>query len=176
VSRLAESLYDQLAEVHELEGRGKEILLAASVLHDIGQSISYPKHHKHSHYLIAQSELPGLSPSDIQVVAVLARYHRKADPSPKHEEFAALNEGEQALVERLAPILRIADALDREHQEKVRKVSVEVGDEEVTLDLVGDDDLELERWAVRKKAALFEEVYGRSIHMAGDADAEDEDE
>lgn len=176
VSKLAESLYDQLEEVHGLNGEGREILLAAAVLHDIGQSISYPKHHKHSHYLIAQSELPGLSLNDIQVVAVVARYHRKADPSPKHDEFAALSEKEQELVRKLAPILRIADALDREHQEKVRKVSVQVEDDEVSLDLSGDDDLELERWAVRKKSALFEEVYERAIHLAGDADGEAEDD
>jgi exopolyphosphatase / guanosine-5'-triphosphate,3'-diphosphate pyrophosphatase len=168
VARLAESLYDQLEPVHGLDGAGREILLAAAVLHDIGQAISYPKHHKHSQYLIAQSELPGFAPDDIAIVACVARYHRKAHPSDKHEEFAALEPDDRQLVTALSAILRVADALDREHQEKVRKVKVKVGDDEVRLDLQGDGDMELERWAVRKKAELFEETFGHRLRMKGD--------
>lgn len=168
VARLAESLFDQLASLHRLEEQEREILLAAAVLHDIGQAISYPKHHKHSHYLISQAELPGFGPEEMPLIAAVARYHRKAQPSEKHEEFAVLDEGDRQLVTRLAAILRIADALDREHQAKVSSVKVSIEDDAMTLELEGAGDLELERWAVRKKAELFEETFDREIRMPGE--------
>jgi exopolyphosphatase/guanosine-5'-triphosphate,3'-diphosphate pyrophosphatase len=176
VARLSESLYDQLEPLHELDGTGREILLAAAVLHDIGQSISYQKHHKHSHYLIAQSELPGFQPADIALIAVVARYHRKAAPSEKHEEFAALDEDDQALVTRLVPILRIADALDREHQETVKSVTVSIDEGAVRLELEGEGDMALERWAVRRKGELFEKTFEHKLEMAGEDERDDEDD
>jgi exopolyphosphatase/guanosine-5'-triphosphate,3'-diphosphate pyrophosphatase len=176
VARLAEVLYDQLASLHDLDGAGREILLAAAVLHDIGQSISYTKHHKHSQYLIAQSELPGFQPSEILLIATIARYHRKAHPSDKHEEFATLEADDKQLVARLAAILRVADALDREHQEKVKRVAAAIRDGVVHLELEGEGDLALERWAVGRKAELFEKTFDRKLEVGGEnGDQEDED-
>jgi exopolyphosphatase/guanosine-5'-triphosphate,3'-diphosphate pyrophosphatase len=175
VARLAESLYDQLEPLHQLNGLGREILLAAAVLHDIGQSISYQRHHKHSHYLIAQSELPGFQPEDMALIAVVARYHRKALPSEKHEEFAALDEEDRTMVTQLAAILRIADALDREHQEKVKKATVSI-DDDVWLDLKGEGDMALERWAVHHKADLFEKTFDTRIRITGEESEDDDDD
>jgi exopolyphosphatase/guanosine-5'-triphosphate,3'-diphosphate pyrophosphatase len=174
VSRLAENLYDQLEEVHELDGQGREILLAAAMLHDVGQVISYTRHHKHSYYLLRESELPGFQPEDILLIATVARYHRKAHPSEKHEEFAMLDDDQRKLVVKLAAMLRVADALDREHQARVKSVEVKADEVEVVLSLGGDGDFALERWALARKAALFEETFRRKVRTAdGEKDADD---
>lgn len=163
VARLAESLFNQLRAVHELSDEQREILLAAAVLHDIGQVISFKRHHKHSLYLISQSELPGFSSREIQLVANLARYHRRADPSSKHDHFAALGKRERRIVKRLAPILRLADALDREQRQSVSSVHAQVEDGRLILKLEGEGDFELERWDVERKSSLFEDVFGLQV-------------
>ncbi|HUP19665.1 MAG TPA: Ppx/GppA phosphatase family protein [Gemmatimonadota bacterium] len=170
VARLSERLFDALEPIHELEAEDRELLVAAAVLHDVGQRISYNRHHKHSEYLISNSELPGFSPHEVGLVAQIARYHRKADPSPRHEPFAALDEEDQDRVTRLAAILRLADALDREHHQRVERVEVRIEDDEVGLGLVGDGDLALERWALERKAGLFEETFDLAVTV----DEEDE--
>lgn len=165
VARLALSLFEQLRDHHELEPDDRRILAAAAVLHDIGLFIGYRRHHKHSLYVISQSELPGLTPREILMVANVARYHRKGDPAPHHEAFTALSEKERTRVTRLASLLRIADALDREHQQTVREARVRVHNGTATLEARGTGDLILERWAVQKKAALFETTLGLRLRF-----------
>jgi len=164
VARLAERLFDELDELHGLGPRDREVLLAAAVLHDIGQQISYRWHHKHAHYLISHTELPGLSVEEVELVANVARYHRRADPSTDHEPYAALEKPDRKRVKKLAALLRLADALDREHMQKVAHVEVEaVGDEEVVLRIEGQGDLAIELWALGRKARLFEKVFQREV-------------
>lgn len=159
VMRHALAIFDQLPELHGLGDDDRRILVAASLLHDIGAYISYKRHHKHSQYLIAQTELPGLSSSQIALAAAVARYHRKSEPASHHEEFAALKPGEQERVVKLSAILRLADALDREHAERVRTIRVARHDNVVTLNIDGSGDLLLEKWALTRKAAMFEDVF-----------------
>ena len=168
VARLAISLFTQLRDVHRLDDDDRRILIAAAVLHDIGLFIGYRRHHKHSFYIISQSELPGLKPREILMTANLARYHRKGDPAPHHDSFNALSDKEKNRVVRLACLLRIADALDREHQQSVRDVRVQVGDGSATLEPHGSGDQLLERWAVQKKAALFESTFGLKLRFPDD--------
>ena len=104
--------------------RDRRLLLAAAVLHDIGDFVSLKGHHKHSLYLISRSELSGFSPREMFLVANIARYHRKSAPSLGHPEFALLSSADRERVRRLAAILRIADALDEEHREKIQRVEV----------------------------------------------------
>jgi exopolyphosphatase/guanosine-5'-triphosphate,3'-diphosphate pyrophosphatase len=163
VARLAERLFDALEEVHELEAEDRELLVAAAVLHDVGQRISYNRHHKHSEYLISNSELPGFSPHEVGLVAQVARYHRKAGPSLRHEPFAALDDEDQDKVTRLAAILRLADSLDREHRQRVEGIEVRIEDDEVGLALEGDGDFALERWALERKAGLFEDTFDLAL-------------
>ena len=164
VSRLAEQIFDGLTELHELSPRDREILQAAAVLHDIGQQIGYQKHHKHSYYLISDAELPGLSPEEVELVANVARYHRRASPSTDHDHYAALGKKDRKRVKRLAPLLRLADALDREHLQKVRIVGVRrVDEDEVVLHVEGEGDLTIELWALGRKARLFERIYDRKV-------------
>lgn len=167
VMRLALSLFDQLTPLHKSDPSDRALLTAAALLHDIGAFISYKRHHKHSLYLLAQSELPGLSPREMQVVANIARYHRKSDPQPKHEEFARLDEANRRRVTRLASILRLADALDREHRQRVQRVRARIAGQTVHVSLDGHGDLLLERWALQRKARLFERTFGVRLRLHG---------
>jgi exopolyphosphatase/guanosine-5'-triphosphate,3'-diphosphate pyrophosphatase len=168
VARLALSLFEQLQAVHKLGPDDRRILIAAAVLHDIGLFIGYRRHHKHSLYIISQSELPGLAAREILIAANVARYHRKGGPAPDHEAFTALSEKERSRVTRLASLLRIADALDREHQQAIRHARVRVHAGTATIEARGTGDLILERWAVQKKADLFEATTGLRLRFRED--------
>jgi exopolyphosphatase/guanosine-5'-triphosphate,3'-diphosphate pyrophosphatase len=171
VAGLALSLFDQLRSLHGLSRADRRILTAAGLLHDIGVFINYRKHHKHSFYILSQMELPGFAPAEIRMVAHVARYHRKGEPAPHHEEFMALPEEERDRVVRMAALLRIADALDREHLQQVRSVTAAAEDDRLWLDMEGTGDLLLERWAVQKKAGLFEKTFGLSVKLRGESRA-----
>jgi exopolyphosphatase/guanosine-5'-triphosphate,3'-diphosphate pyrophosphatase len=160
VTRLALSIHDQLVTLGRMDDGDRLLLLAAALLHDIGGYISLKKHHRHSGYIISQSELPNLAPRQMQIAAVVARYHRKGEPSVRHEEYARLTRRERQIANRLAAILRLADALDREHQQLVSRVLLTEGeDDEIVLRLEGAGDMLLERWAFQRKTGLFEEVF-----------------
>lgn len=168
VSRLAASLFDQLAPLHRLDAADRRMLLAAAVLHDIGIFVGYKKHHKHSLYLIANSEVPELTPREIEIVANLARYHRKGVPDAHHEAFTRLGDDDRQRVVKLASLLRIADALDREHKQVVRGVTARVTrSRKLKLEADTDGDLLLERWALRRKAGLFADTFGLEVELVG---------
>ncbi|CAN5768387.1 Ppx/GppA phosphatase family protein [soil metagenome] len=158
VTRLALSLFDQLHERMELSDGDRLILLAAAMLHDVGQYISYRRHHKHSYYLIANASLPDINPHDTLLVALVARYHRRAEPGPDHEGFAELDDDEQTRVTKLAALLRIADALDRQHRQHVQEVRAKLSRSTLRLDVSTNGDLMLEEWAIEKKAQLITRV------------------
>ncbi|MEO5509351.1 MAG: Ppx/GppA phosphatase family protein [Longimicrobiales bacterium] len=164
VSRLALSLFDQLAGLHGLGETERRILLAASLLHDVGAFINQEKHHKHSYYIITQTEIPGIDADELEIVAQVARYHRKGEPALHHDPYVDLSAGDRMRVCRLAAILRVADALDREHRQAVRTVEVKIGDDAVILEITGKGDLSLERWALDKKGKMFERIYERALH------------
>lgn len=165
VCTLALSLFDQLRECHGLGDHERELLTAAALLHDIGAYISYKKHHKHSMYLISHGELPGFSVRDITLTAVIARYHRRSEPAERHPEFAALAPREREIVVRLAAILRLADALDREHRDRVHSVRLHLDGDTLHMRIVGEGDLYLEKWALERKSGLFEKTFNRSIKV-----------
>jgi len=165
VARLAASLFDQLTAVHRLERSDRSLLVAAGLLHDIGGFIGLRRHHKHSHYIISESELAGLTRSEIDIVANTARYHRKTPPAPHHEAFMKLSEADRDRVTRLSAILRIADALDREHLQRVQRVSASVRGDALELSVHGRGELLLERWALQKKGQMFETVFGLTVTM-----------
>ncbi len=165
VARLSLALFDQLAALHGLEARDRNLLLAGAFLHDIGQFISYRGHHKHSMYLIEHSELPGLSPTDIQLVALLARYHRRAEPKSTHFGYSDLEEADRDRVRKLSAVLRVADALDREHVSRVLALDAKVEDDSVVLRLETRGSLTLEEWALRKKGRMFESTFNRPLRL-----------
>jgi exopolyphosphatase / guanosine-5'-triphosphate,3'-diphosphate pyrophosphatase len=166
VARLALSLFDQLQSHHHLGKADRRLLLAASILHDIGGFISHKRHHKHSLYVISNSELPGLSPMEMLMVANIARYHRKNIPRDRHPDFIRLSEKDRARTIALAGILRVADALDRAHLQHVKSVEVSMAAGVVNLNVQGAGDLLLERWALEGKKDLFERAFRRTIVVA----------
>jgi exopolyphosphatase/guanosine-5'-triphosphate,3'-diphosphate pyrophosphatase len=167
VARLAGSLFDQLAPLHRMGAAERRVLLAAAVLHDVGIFVGHKKHHKHSLYLISQSEIPEFTPRETELIANLARYHRKGVPAAHHEAFTRLPAEDRDRVVKLASLLRIADALDREHLQAVTGVRARIARSRLTLELEGSGDLLLERWALRAKANLFTDTFGLEVEAAG---------
>jgi exopolyphosphatase / guanosine-5'-triphosphate,3'-diphosphate pyrophosphatase len=165
VADLALSLFDQLETVHGLGETSKRRLAAAALLHDIGQFVSYRRHHKHSWYLVTHSDLPGLTPEDVRLVALVTRYHRRSVPKPYHEGYAELKESEKVEVSKLSAILRVADALDREHRRRVRRVTAKVKQDKVSLTLDAVGPTPLEEWSLRKKADLFESIFDVKLQL-----------
>jgi exopolyphosphatase/guanosine-5'-triphosphate,3'-diphosphate pyrophosphatase len=166
VSRFATRLFDDLTTVHAFGPRERLLLQAAALLHDIGDYVRYDGHHKHSYYLIMHAEILGLLPEERAVVANIARYHRKSAPDIDHPNFRELDKVSRGKVRALAAILRLADALDREHRGKVEDVRAEVDGRRAVLRLGGQADRELEEWAVVHKSELFRDVFDLEIAVA----------
>ena len=164
VASLALRLFDQTKRLHGLGARERDWLEYAAILHDIGYLISERQHHKHAYYLITNSDLGGLSGDEIHVIAAVARYHRRAIPRDKHEEFDALSLRLKRVVRILAALLRIADGLDRTHFSVVRTVDVRIG-KTVTILVRVSGDAELEAWAAKGRADLFERVFRRRVQL-----------
>ncbi|MDW8245554.1 MAG: Ppx/GppA phosphatase family protein [Sandaracinaceae bacterium] len=165
VDRLACQLFDALAPIHGLPRSDRLLLRVASLLHDVGDFIEYAGHHKHTQYIIEHSEILGLSRERRLVVACIARYHRRAPPSAKHQGFARLNEEEKEKVKRLSAILRIADALDRGHRSKVQHLEVTLGSREITILVSSREDLSLELWTSERKGEYFEKLFRRKLRF-----------
>lgn len=170
VAGLALQIYDQLAGMPEgaAEGVGSDarerlLLEAAAIAHDVGIAVEYRAHHKHSYAMIANAEWSGWSREEQTLAAVIARYHRKAEPSKRHAEFQRLGKDSQMLVQRLAGILRVADGLDRSHTQAVRRVDVSVVKGRVVLTLDSAGDVAADVSGSRAKSGLFEVVFGRPV-------------
>jgi exopolyphosphatase/guanosine-5'-triphosphate,3'-diphosphate pyrophosphatase len=170
VRELAVELFDALLPLHGLGAEERVLLEASAVLHDIGAFVSASGHHKHSYYLIRASDLVGLAADERELVGLVARYHRRSHPKRTHPGFAELAREDRDVVTKLAALLRLADALDREHQAKVARIEVKLGKRAVELVLVPEDrrqrELALERWAVRRKGTLFTEAFGLPVQVA----------
>lgn len=164
VAALALQLFDQTKPLHGFGQPEREWLEYAALLHDVGYLINARQHHKHAYYLIKNSDLSGLTAEEVDIVANVARYHRRALPSPKHAPLAALATGHQRTVQILAALLRIADALDRTHFSVVQRLAVKLG-ATVTISLQTAGDAELETWAARGRADLFEKVFRRRVQF-----------
>jgi exopolyphosphatase/guanosine-5'-triphosphate,3'-diphosphate pyrophosphatase len=168
VAKLSEIIYDQLCELHELNEHHKEYLSVAAILHDIGFHIAHSKHHKHSQYIIVNSELLGYNENEIRTIACVARYHRKSHPKSSHDEYIMLPKDWRVKVNKLAAILRIADAFDRTHNSLVNSIKVTYNKKNVFFTVENDlSEIEIELWSVDRKKQLFEEVFGKKIGVKG---------
>ncbi len=166
VRLLGLTLFDRLADVIGADLPERPILEAACLLHDVGQVVSYRKHHRHSFQLIMHAERLNFSSRDRYLVALVSRYHRRKGPTLKHEEFARLSEEEQAIVQRLSGLLRIADGLDRGHTSAVERVTTRLTSDKLTIRAVPKTrgaDLALECWGSTRKADVLEQVLGRDL-------------
>lgn len=165
VAELALSLFDQTQRVHRLGPRERTWLEYAAILHDVGYLINPRQHHKHAYYLITHGDLAGLAAEEIAVIATVARYHRRALPALKHEEFDRLTPRLQRVVKVLAALLRVADGLDRTHFSLVRNVTVKFG-RQITIEIHLTGDAEMELWAAKSRADLFEQVFHRRVEFS----------
>lgn len=168
VTRLALQIYDQLRGIHKLADLNREYLEAAAILHDVGYFISHAQHHRHSYYLIRNSEfLMGFTSREIDIIALVARYHRKSGPKQKHAEFTKLTPKDQNVVKALASILRLADGLDRTHSGTVKSVRCHAGRDQLNLHLETQDGAmpSLEIYMASMRRGLFEETFGKSVNF-----------
>jgi exopolyphosphatase/guanosine-5'-triphosphate,3'-diphosphate pyrophosphatase len=172
VADAAVRLFDLLQEEHGLKPRHRLLLRVAGLLHDIGDFVGNRAHHKHSHYLIRASELFGLRGEDVETVALVARYHRQSMPKSSHPEYAVLPREARMVVNKLAAILRTADALDRGHGQHAREVEFQLQGSDLVINARGAHDLTLERQALASKSDLLEEIFGLKarLEQAGGGD------
>ena len=166
VARLAVGLFDQTRNLHHLGLEHRLLLEVAALLHDIGTFVNVAGHHKHTQYLLMSSPLIGLTHDQTAIIANVARYHRKSMPKPQHEAYRILSTRDRVVVSKLAAILRLADAMDNEHASKVEEIHVEWEKPDFLVRLRGSGDLLLEKWALIKKAPMFEEVYSVKFSIA----------
>jgi exopolyphosphatase/guanosine-5'-triphosphate,3'-diphosphate pyrophosphatase len=163
VARLALSLFDQLEADHGLDAFYRLLLHVAAVLHDIGTYVATTGHHKHGQYLVSNSEIFGLDADDLAIVSYVVRYHRRALPSNAHMTFMALPRDRRLVVMKLAALLRVADALDRGHSQRVKSFVAERKDDELILHCEGQGDIAAERFGMAQKADMFEQVFGMRV-------------
>ncbi len=166
VAELALSLFDQLKSEHALDRHARMLLEVSAIVHDIGTYIRASGHHKHGQYIIQNSEIFGISRDDLRVISNVVRYHRKALPSSAHTDYVALRRELRILVLKLAAILRIADALDRGHSQRINSVAVEIGEGDVILTCEYQGDISTERYGFDGKADMFEQVFGLNVIIA----------
>lgn len=165
VADLAEKIFDALEPIYKLGRHNRTLLAAAALLHDVGYHISHESHHKHSFYLIKNSEMTGFSESEKTMIALVARYHRGSLPKEKHLEFMQLIEQDRLTVARLGAILRLAEALDRGHENHIQNVKFKRDKNILTLKLVSQQDCKIERQAVELKKDLFELAFECSLQV-----------
>jgi exopolyphosphatase/guanosine-5'-triphosphate,3'-diphosphate pyrophosphatase len=163
VARLALVLFDSLAAVHNLPMAVRPFLEAAAILHDVGNAVSYQKHHRHTQYLIQNADIPGLNDRERDLVARIARYHRRSAPELHHAGMEGLALSEARTVRKLATLLRVADALDRGHAQAVRQLTVLPRPDDVLLRLRSRTPVDLEVWDVAHEAPLFRRALGRRL-------------
>jgi len=163
VSKLALSLFDSLASVHQLPASARPALEVAALLHDIGHAVNHQRHHKHTQYLIQNVDLPGFSERERTLVAAIARFHRRSAPELGHEGLVGFTPGEVRVVRKCSTLLRIADSLDRSHHQPIEKVIATLKGRTIALTLKSKLSVDLELWDLEHEQALFREVFGRPL-------------
>ena len=170
VAAFALSLFDQTkGKLHDWGDQERELLWSAAILHNCGLYISHSSHHKHSYYLIRNAELLGFTDLEIEVIANLARYHRRAKPKKKHDNYSNLpNKEYREMVSQISAILRLTVALDRRQIGAIQKIRCDYlpDDKELHLHLFPsdpEDNCALELWSLNYKKDIFEEEYGITL-------------
>ena len=163
VAMLATRLFDELRAEHGLGDRERVLLQVSGLLPDVGVYISLRAHHKHSQYILGASQIFGLSSEETAIVSNIVRYHRRGLPQDSHLPFIALDRTDRLTVNKLGAILRVVNALDADHAQRVRDVRLVRRDSNWILELEGDGDLTMEQLAATARADMFADVYGRQL-------------
>ncbi len=169
VAELAIQLFEQLEEPLNLQPEWRRYLEFASLLANVGVVVSHAKHHLHSYYLIRNSELMGLTDREVEIIAQVARYHRKSVPKTEHTEFSALSSTDQRIVQHLAGILRIAIGLDRTYDARVKTISVKVSTSELLITAKSrgkKNDISLNLYAANERKGLLADISKRKVKLS----------
>ena len=163
VASLAHALFSDLHPLHQLPPHFGKLLEAAAYLHDAGHFVADSNHHKHSYYLVSNSDMPGFTNRERELIANLCRYHRKSMPTPMHSNWQSLNAVDKRVVLLLIPLLRLADNLDVSHEERIESLSCRIRDGQVVLQVGSTADISLEQWAAGRAGEAFRQVYNRPV-------------
>ncbi len=153
-------IFNALRKLHGLGSKERLLLQAAAILHDTGKYVSYNKHYVNSYNIILASDILGMSKHDMEIIANVARYHSSEVPSKSHENFAQLSEESRIIVSKLVAIIRVADALDRSHKQKISNMVVKYSENEVVIKIDVSEEILLEQWTFEIKSEFFREVFG----------------
>jgi exopolyphosphatase/guanosine-5'-triphosphate,3'-diphosphate pyrophosphatase len=159
VAGLAHILFTDLQPLHQLPPHFGKLLEAAAYLHDVGHYVADSNHHKHSYYLVGNSDMPGFTNRERELIANLCRYHRKSMPTPVHSNWQALSAEDKRVLLLLIPLLRLADNLDVSHEQRIQSLRCPVRDGQVVLQLGSSADISLEQWAAERAGESFRQVY-----------------
>jgi exopolyphosphatase/guanosine-5'-triphosphate,3'-diphosphate pyrophosphatase len=165
VAHLSVRLFDELKSEHGLSSRDRLLLEVAALLHDVGNYVNLRAHHKHSQYILSVSDIFGLSREDMEIVANVARYHRRATPQKSHLPYTALDSDTRVVVNKLAAIMRLANALDADHLQKVKDVRVKAEEGTLVIEVEGTGDLTMERLTAQSRGDFLVEVFGRRLSL-----------
>jgi exopolyphosphatase/guanosine-5'-triphosphate,3'-diphosphate pyrophosphatase len=168
VKKLALKMFDTLAPFHGYGFAEREILEASCLLHDIGYYISHDLHHKHSYYLISNCIMPGFTNDETEIIALIARYHRKSHPKKKHPEFMKLTKERQDIVKTLASMLRIAEGIDRRQNLLVKDIKIQLSAKEIDFILIPIDEeksIEIELWGADRRKLMMQEIFGKQVNF-----------
>jgi exopolyphosphatase / guanosine-5'-triphosphate,3'-diphosphate pyrophosphatase len=165
VAKLALTIFDQTRSVHGLSDKERDWLEYGALLHDIGVHISYERHHRHSYYLIKNGDLRGFDPAEIEIIALIARYHRQATPKKSHEGYRDLGKSNRRAVKALSAMVRLAEGLDRSHSQALQGLDLYPRGADYLARLRTTGDAELEVWAAHRHVAPLEAVLGKPIHF-----------
>jgi len=163
VAGLACALFTDLQPLHQLPPHFGKLLEAAAYLHDIGHYVADANHHKHSYYLVYNSDMSGFTNHEREMIANLCRYHRKSMPGPMHSNWQSVNAEDKRVLLFLIPLLRLADNLDVSHEGRVESLSCRIRDGQVVLQVGSAADTSLEQWAAERVGEVFRQVYNRAI-------------
>jgi exopolyphosphatase/guanosine-5'-triphosphate,3'-diphosphate pyrophosphatase len=165
VARLALNIFDQTRSVHGLSDREREWLEYGALLHDVGVHISYERHHRHSYYLIKNGDLRGFDPQEIEVIALIARYHRQATPKKAHDGYGDLKGSARKTVKVLSAMVRLAEGLDRSHAQALAGIDLYPRGDDYLARLRTTGDAELELWAAHRHVSPLEGILGKPIRF-----------
>jgi exopolyphosphatase/guanosine-5'-triphosphate,3'-diphosphate pyrophosphatase len=163
VAHIANLLFTALEPLHGLPPPSGRLLEAAAYLHDVGHYVSSTGHHKHSYYVVVNSDMPGFTERERMMIAALCRYHRKALPNPVHNAYQTLTADEKRVLTLSIPILRLADNLDRSHEQRIQALECKVRNGDVLLEVHSHGDIDLEQWGAERVAEVFRQAYNRQI-------------
>jgi exopolyphosphatase/guanosine-5'-triphosphate,3'-diphosphate pyrophosphatase len=165
VAELSQMLFRELRREHQLSEHYETLLYVAALLHETGGYINTSSLHKHSMYIIQNSELFGLTAEDVQIVALVARYHRRALPKPTHQPYNSLDRDKRVIIAKLAAILRIGLCLDASRSQRVKKFSCAVQGSRLIISVPNVDDLSVEQLAVRQERTFFDAIFGLQVQI-----------